>query len=200
MKTDTEFSAPPLTPPASIARPSSAAPDGSFANMLKSEVLAAQVEARRNEVLDQQPAKKADPLAEDIANIREHGFRHYAEEVHKQKMEELREKILEAMGMTEEELAEMPAAQRQAIEDVIAREIEARMAANSMMNSDDKASTVASIITQQSSQFAAQAIAGEAGKLPGGAKGLAVMAALEPHDELGEGMDEKMEGTAFPKR
>ena len=42
-----------------------------------------------------------------IDEIREKGFMAYVEEIHAKRMEELRSKILEAMGLNEEQLAEM---------------------------------------------------------------------------------------------
>lgn len=90
------------------------------------------------------PAKAADngkaTTSEDdeeqklIDRVREVGFRALVEEIHEKKMEELRAKILETMGLSEEELAALPAEQRQAIEDMIARKIKQYMATDSATN------------------------------------------------------------------
>lgn len=74
-----------------------------------------------------------------IDEIREKGFQAYAEEIRVRKMEELREKILESMGLSEEELAEMPAEQRGQIEDMIAETIRRRMMAQAVINNGDAA-------------------------------------------------------------
>lgn len=179
MKTDTEYAyAAPLVANSQPTRGNTHEPSQSFADMLS-----AKVEARRNEILDSQPAKAANPNAEDIATIKEHGLRHYAEEMHKKKMEELREKILEKMGLTEEDLEAMPAAQRKNIEDMIAREIEARMAVNSLTNGGDDASSP----NAKTGLLAAQVVAGETGHVSGGAAGLAVMAAIDAKNATKEG-------------
>ena len=144
----------------------------SFASMLDAERLKAENQTARSEILADQKTRKDDPNKEDIEYIREHGMRAYAEEVHKQKMEELREKILEAMGLTEEALSEMPADQRLAVEKMISQEIQKRMAANSLMNDGPESKGQSS---QQASTggiepgkiTAAQVIAGDPGSLVG---------------------------------
>ncbi len=180
MKTETEYAlgAQPLAPLAG----NGGRRDNheSFADLLAADALKAKVAAQRAEVLGAQPDKPANPNAGDIAQIKEHGFRAYAEEVHAKKMEELREKILEKMGLTEEDLEAMPAAQRKTIEDMIAREIEARLAVNSMINGDDETADV----QPGSGQIAAAVVAGESGKLSGGAAGMAVMAVLQADNAL----------------
>jgi len=108
--------------------------DNSFAFMLESERLKAENEAARNDVLAHQKAKTETPHKDDIDYIRKYGMRAYAEEVHKQKLEELREKILEAMGLTEEALSEMPADLRLTIEKMVSEEIQKRVAADSVVN------------------------------------------------------------------
>ena len=109
----------------------------SFANMLDAEALKAEVAANRQAVLDSQgngaPAEDKDAMD----YIREHGMRAYAEEVERRKLEELREKILEAMGLSEEQLAALPAERRDQIERMIADQIQQRMAANSILDDDE---------------------------------------------------------------
>lgn len=68
--------------------------------------------------------------------IRERGFRQFVEDLQKEKMEELRKKILESMGLTEEDLSKMLAEQRALVEEAVAREIKQRLAAQSAGNED----------------------------------------------------------------
>lgn len=72
----------------------------------------------------------------DLDIVREKGFTAYAKEVEERKREELREKILNRMGLTEKDLEEMPAEQRAAIEDLIAQEIQRRMQASAELEND----------------------------------------------------------------
>ncbi|PIW30512.1 MAG: hypothetical protein COW30_02175 [Rhodospirillales bacterium CG15_BIG_FIL_POST_REV_8_21_14_020_66_15] len=97
---------------------------GSFA-----EMIAASVEASGS---DGEGAPKT-----DLDFIREKGFSTYAEEVEKRKMAELRERILNRMGLSEGDLNKMPAEQRAAIEDLIAREIQRRMQADAELEGED---------------------------------------------------------------
>lgn len=107
-----------------------------FARMLDAEILKAEVSATRDAVLKNQK-QVPNPLAqEDIAYIREHGMQAYAEELHKQKIEEMRAKILASMGLSEEALSEMSGSQRSTIEQMINDEIQNRIEANSLMNKD----------------------------------------------------------------
>jgi hypothetical protein len=81
------------------------------------------------------PEKKKEENAE-LAYIREHGFTTYVKEIEERKIEELRAKILQSMGLDEEKLAEMDADDRQAIEKVIADAIEQRLNGNSMAEAE----------------------------------------------------------------
>ncbi len=69
-----------------------------------------------------------------LSEIREKGFQAYAEEERQKKIEEMRKEILEAMGLTEEDLAKMPPEQRSQIEQLIAQEIKERMHAQTELN------------------------------------------------------------------
>ena len=71
-----------------------------------------------------------------LEEIREKGFRTYVDDLEKEKMEELRRKILASMGLTEEDLAKMPADQRAAIEKAISEEIQKRLAASNLTKND----------------------------------------------------------------
>ena len=72
----------------------------------------------------------------DLDIVREKGFTAYAKEVEERKREELREKILNRMGLSEEDLEKMPAEQRADIEELIAQEIQRRMQANAELEND----------------------------------------------------------------
>lgn len=74
-----------------------------------------------------------------IEVVREKGFTQFVKELEEKKKEELRQKILQAMGLSEDDLENMPAAQRAQIEEMIAREIVERTAANAQMNGSTSA-------------------------------------------------------------
>lgn len=88
-----------------------------------------------------QPAE-ADPETQqndeskgDIAVIKEKGLVAYIMELHEKR---IREEILESLGLTEEDLAEMSPEERAATEKLIAEETRKRLAAEALMNNDDK--------------------------------------------------------------
>ena len=135
---------------------------GSFAEMLAASV-------------EQQPTEEVSAGDDDVAFIRDNGFRAYAEEVEKRKMEELREQILQRMGLSEEDLEAMPAEQRAQIEDLISQEIQRRMQASEELD-EDKPSTMAA------SADMARAIAD-----PTGAAGSVMLAVMEARDALDVG-------------
>ena len=137
---------------------------GSFAEMLAASV-------------EQQPTEEVSAGEDDMAFIRDNGFRAYAEEVEKRKMEELREQILQRMGLSEEDLEAMPAEQRAQIEDLISNEIQRRMQASEEMDEDKPTSMAAS-------PDMARAIAD-----PGhtGAAGAVMLALMENHDTMDMG-------------
>jgi len=112
--------------------------------------------------------------------IKEHGFTAYLEKLRVEKMEELREKLLKAMGLSEEDLQNMPVKQRAAIEDRIAEEIKRRMAATAESNKDEKTPNDASgtITSMLSSR-------------PGIGNGLALMQVLEQRQVAAGPMDEE---------
>lgn len=74
---------------------------------------------------DEEPSE----FQKEMELIREKGFGAYVEDIHKKKQEELREKILKAMGLSEEQLADLPPDRRRHIEEMIAQEIQEQMAA-----------------------------------------------------------------------
>ncbi|MDP2696938.1 hypothetical protein [Thalassospira sp.] len=75
----------------------------------------------------------------DLAYIREHGFTAYVREIEERKIEELRNKILESMGLDEESLAKMDARQRNDIERAISDAITQRLNSASLTTTDDEA-------------------------------------------------------------
>lgn len=88
---------------------------------------------------DSAPARESGEEPALLDKILEQGFQAYAEEIREEKMQELREKILESMGLTEEDLENMPPDQRAAVEKVVANEIMRRLKAQSEFNGGDDA-------------------------------------------------------------
>lgn len=78
--------------------------------------------------LDEEPAWKS-AFHQTLSEIQDKGFRSYTDELQAKKMEELREKILEAMGFNEDDLENMPSSQREQIEKMVALEIQKRLSA-----------------------------------------------------------------------
>ncbi len=98
-------------------------------------------------MLDEEPAWK-DEFRQTLSEILDKGFSAYAEEINEKKLEELREKILEAMGYSEEDLENMPAEQRQQIEKLVALEIQKRLSAEKALASDENLSEPGGIADQ----------------------------------------------------
>jgi hypothetical protein len=78
--------------------------------------------------LDEGPACKS-AFHQTLVGIQDKGFRSYTDETQAKKMEELREKILEAMGFNEDDLDNMPSSQREQIEKMVALEIQKQLSA-----------------------------------------------------------------------
>lgn len=74
----------------------------------------------------------------EVNKIRETGFMNYVKDIEEQKIKEMREKILQSMGLDEEKLAAMPADQRAAIEKSISERIQRQLDVASMNNSSDE--------------------------------------------------------------
>ncbi|WP_417824304.1 hypothetical protein [Thalassospira lucentensis] len=81
------------------------------------------------------PEKNKEENAE-LAYIREHGFTTYVKEIEERKIEEMRAKMLQSMGLDEEALAEMDGTQRQAIEKAISDAIEQKLNGNTVANAE----------------------------------------------------------------
>ena len=92
-----------------------------------------QADARNNE---------AEPEREKTAfeRISEVGFSKFVAQLEVEKLEKLREKILQSMGLSEEDLSNMSSEQRDAVEKLVAEEMKRRMAAASIMNSEEQQS------------------------------------------------------------
>ena len=73
-----------------------------------------------------------------MKQIEEKGFQAYAKDMNEEKLAELRKKILEKMGLSEDDLAKMSADQRNMIEKMIAEEIRERLAAQAEMKAKGK--------------------------------------------------------------
>lgn len=102
------------------------------ANSAKNTVAKAQTVASNSQPL---PEKDKEENA-DLAYIREHGFTTYVKEIEERKIKEMREKILQSMGLDEEKLAKMGATERQAIEKAISDAIEQKLNGNALAKSE----------------------------------------------------------------
>ncbi|MEX0693986.1 MAG: hypothetical protein WD075_06055 [Rhodospirillales bacterium] len=89
--------------------------------------------ARDKAGLDQEPAWKSD-FRRTLEEINSVGFGAYTAEIQERKMEELREKILASMGLTEDGLENMSSEQRGQVEKMIALEIQTRLAAEKALD------------------------------------------------------------------
>lgn len=85
--------------------------------------------------MDKEPGWKSE-FRQTLEEIRDKGFGAYAEEINEKKLEELREKILASMGLSEGDLENMSPEQRNQIEKMIAQEIEKRLAAEDALDGD----------------------------------------------------------------
>lgn len=83
--------------------------------------------------VDQDPAWKSD-FRRTLEDIKKVGFSAYNAEIQERKMEELREKILASMGLSEDDLENMSPEQRGQIEKMIAMEIQTRLAAEKALD------------------------------------------------------------------
>jgi hypothetical protein len=75
-------------------------------------------------------------FAQALDEIRDKGLETYAKEQQAKKIEEMRKKILESMGLTEDSLAAQPPDQRAAVEKMIDQEVAKRLAAKSIVDND----------------------------------------------------------------
>ena len=97
-----------------------------------------------------QVAKSQDKEEDDqrektpFEKIAEHGFSKFAEDLKAEKLEKMREEILKSMGLTEEDLGNMPADQRSVIEEMIATKIKEKMeAAQAVQQNEDSPNVLA---------------------------------------------------------
>jgi len=103
----------------------------SFADLLKEKVANTMTNANTSD------SQSKNSYESDLATIREKGFVGFFLDLQAKKLEELREKMLNSMGITEEDLSKMPPEQRSAIEDIISEEIKKRLAAGEIMENGD---------------------------------------------------------------
>ncbi|WP_085583912.1 hypothetical protein [Thalassospira mesophila] len=83
------------------------------------------------------PKSAKNQHSDEVNYIREHGFTAYVKEIEEQKIKEMREKILQSMGLDAEKLAAMPADQRAAIETAITERIAQQLNGGSIANQSD---------------------------------------------------------------
>ena len=147
-----------------------------------------------------------------LERILEHGFSQFVADLEKEKLAKMREEILGAMGLTEEDLAKLPPDQRKLIEEMIASEIRRRLEAASAMNRGDRApkgeATVSAgsiaagtAATASAGQNSAGGVAGANGDATAGTKkghetGLGVLLALQ---EIDAAKAARAEGGGEPK-
>ncbi len=79
---------------------------------------------------------------EESTGVGKNSYTGFFAEIQEKRMEELREEILDEMGLTEEMLDQMDPAARGKVETIIAKEIQKRMMAQSAMDSDGEEQTV----------------------------------------------------------
>lgn len=101
-----------------------------------------------NPEMDKEPGWKSE-FRQTLSEVMDKGFGSYAEEIRLKKMEELREKILEAMGLTEDDLENMSSEQRQQIEKMIALEMQERLAAEKALDAGNGQDIAADGIDEQ---------------------------------------------------
>ncbi len=101
-----------------------------IASSAKSTYAAAKTIASNSQPLPEEDKEKN----ADIAYIKEHGFTTYVKEIEERKIEEMRRKILQSMGLDEESVAKMNATDRQAIEKSISDAIEQKLNGATLAN------------------------------------------------------------------
>lgn len=74
-----------------------------------------------------------------LDEIQEKGFRGYAEDLNKRKLEEMRKKILESMGLSEEALKKLSPEGQASIEKMITEEIRKRLTAEAALDNPGSA-------------------------------------------------------------
>lgn len=98
--------------------------------------------------IDREPTWKAE-FRQTFKDILDVGFRAYTDNIRAEKLEELREKILEAMGLSEEDLENMPASQRDLIERMVAQEMQKRLTAEDALTDKSDEQKSAEGISEQ---------------------------------------------------
>lgn len=104
------------------------------------DVFAQAVAATQDTGKDASAGQGADEEATLIERIREKGFSAFVQDLKEEKLEELRRKILESMGFSEEDLQNMSPEQRAQVEQIVANEIVKRMLAHAALNGEARGS------------------------------------------------------------
>ncbi len=90
--------------------------------------------------LDLDPAWKSE-FRQTLEEINKVGFSVYAADIHEQKMQEMRAKILSSLGLTEKDLQNLSPDQRQQVEKMVSMEIQNRLAAEKALKNDNASDT-----------------------------------------------------------
>ena len=77
-------------------------------------------------------------LEDYLEELKQKGFTGFFKKIEEDKLEKIREEILDEMGLTEADLADLSPERRAAIEKIISQEIQRRMAMGSMDKDKDK--------------------------------------------------------------
>lgn len=86
-----------------------------------------------NSIAPGRSAERPNSLRDELAEFKEKGFIRY---IYEERVARIREQLLDDMGISEEELAAMPLERRQKIEELIAQEIQRRLAAESALDNN----------------------------------------------------------------
>ena len=104
---------------------------GFFGSGIRKDYQGAAAVAQKSAAQGTSQTDKA-PAEQAVDRIKEIGFGKWVEELREQKLEEMRQEILTAMGLTEEDLGKMDPDARASIEEMIAQKIQERLAAGSV--------------------------------------------------------------------
>ncbi|NQV84864.1 MAG: hypothetical protein HQ494_13715 [Rhodospirillales bacterium] len=124
--------------------------------------------------IDKEAAWKSE-FRQTLEEIRDKGFGAYAEKVRAEKLAEMREKILTAMGLDEESLAKLSPEQRANIERAVSQQIQKRLAAERALEADDPIRAAA--------VDGAGALDEQSGAVPNGGAGLVLLQVIEAADQ-----------------
>jgi len=146
------------------------------------------------DVADSKPiseAKVEEPEKKTLLEeVRDKGLGTYVDELKEKKKEELRQKILTEMGLSEEALANMSPEQRAQIEKMVNEEVRKRMTAEAELNKNeqDPYGLVNNVSTVSNQPVQA--------KIDGAGVGLGPLLALQEIEQFAQGEPDKKEETA----